>query len=84
MTKAEHTLRIISILLFVDSRLNKIEILGKELPVISSSKDFLRSFEIVGFDIKSFNSSDSSKMFDKDNSGALSYDEIKEVLCFDS
>ena len=24
------------------------------------------------------------KMFDKDNSGALSYDEIKEVLCFDS
>jgi len=23
-------------------------------------------------------------MFDKDNSGALSYDEIKEVLCFDS
>jgi calcium-dependent protein kinase len=24
------------------------------------------------------------KMFDKDNSGALSSDEIKEVLCFDS
>lgn len=24
------------------------------------------------------------KMFDKDNSGALSYDEIKDVLCFDS
>jgi calcium-dependent protein kinase len=24
------------------------------------------------------------KMFDKDNSGALSADEIKEVLCFDS
>ena len=24
------------------------------------------------------------KMFDKDNSGALSYEEIKEVLCFDS
>lgn len=24
------------------------------------------------------------KMFDKDNSGALSPDEIKEVLCFDS
>lgn len=23
-------------------------------------------------------------MFDKDNSGALSPDEIKEVLCFDS
>ena len=44
-----------------------IEILGKELPVISSSKDFLRSFEIVGFDIKSLNSSDSSKIFDKDN-----------------
>ena len=67
MTKAEHTLRIISILLFVDSRLNKIEILGKELPVISASKDFLRSLEIVGFDIKSFNSSDCSKIVDKDN-----------------
>ena len=48
-------------------RLNKIEILGNELPVISSSKDFLSSFEIVGFDIKSFNSSDSSKMLAKDN-----------------
>ena len=24
------------------------------------------------------------KMFDKDSSGSLSYDEIKEVLCFDS
>ncbi len=24
------------------------------------------------------------KMFDKDNSGALSYDEIKDVLCFDA
>ena len=24
------------------------------------------------------------KNFDKDNSGALSYEEIKEVLCFDS
>ena len=24
------------------------------------------------------------KMFDKDGSGALSHDEIKEVICFDS
>ena len=48
--------------LFNDKRFNKIETLGKDWPVNSFKKFVLFSLEIVGLEINSFKSSDSSKI----------------------
>ena len=57
-----HTSRSISTRLFFESRLINAEVLGKESDINSFKTFCFMSFDIVGFDIKLFKSSESSKV----------------------